>query len=245
MYENLIIAYEEDESIVVFNDENIERPKEVMEIHDLGGYRYSFVFYHKLDLQKVVDGGPWSFEQAMLINHQLKEYEDPSTIPLSNTDIWVQVYDIPRGHSERDCNVVYANPDKIVDRAYGVWLRALAENVNMNAGSRWLRNIADKNKAWTSKSTSSEQSNTDHGRSGGQKDTKFMEMDGVVREFGAENSALTIKGHTNGDIDMGEKFKKQLEGFEGVDSGLNEGISFESKRKRVKENVREEKRRII
>lgn len=26
------------------------RPKEGMKIHDLGGQRYSFVFYHKLDL---------------------------------------------------------------------------------------------------------------------------------------------------------------------------------------------------
>lgn len=33
------------------------RPKEGMEIHDLGASRYSFVFYHKLDLQKVIDGG--------------------------------------------------------------------------------------------------------------------------------------------------------------------------------------------
>lgn len=28
-----------------------------MEIHDLGGHRYSFVFYHMLDMQKVLDGG--------------------------------------------------------------------------------------------------------------------------------------------------------------------------------------------
>ncbi|KAL8115437.1 hypothetical protein AgCh_022072 [Apium graveolens] len=250
----------------------------------------------------------------------IEESEDPSMVPLSNADIWVQVYDIPRGlmsenilknvgaaiggfiksdpanydgywkqfaqirvsfdtekplkrrmkikkevndgswinfkyerlstfcfvcerigHSERDCNVVYANPDKIVDRAYGVWLRAPAKNADMNAGSRWLRNIADENKKWTSKSTSSEHSNTDHGRSGGQRDAKFIEIDGVVREFGADNSALTIKGRKNGDIDMEEKFKKQLEGFEGVDSGLNEVIAFNSKRKLVKENVREKK----
>lgn len=26
------------------------------------------------------------------------------------------------GHSERDCNIVYTNPDKTVDKAYGVWL---------------------------------------------------------------------------------------------------------------------------
>ncbi|KAL8156373.1 hypothetical protein AgCh_001463 [Apium graveolens] len=134
MYENLIIADEEDEGIVVSNAENIEVKQ-----------RYVVV-----------------------------------------------------GHSEGDCNVVYENPDKIVDETYGVWLRAPAKNANMNAGSRWLRNIADENKAWTSKSTSPEQSNTDHGRSGGQKDAKFMEIDGVVREFGVDNSAFTIKGHKNG-----------------------------------------------
>lgn len=38
------------------------RPNEGMEIHDLGGFRYSFVFYHIMDLQKVVERGSWSFE---------------------------------------------------------------------------------------------------------------------------------------------------------------------------------------
>lgn len=33
------------------------RPKEGMEIYELGGFRYSFVFYHKLDMHKVIDGG--------------------------------------------------------------------------------------------------------------------------------------------------------------------------------------------
>ena len=43
------------------------RPKEGMEIHDLGGSRYSFVFYRIFDLQKVLECGPWSFEQSMLV----------------------------------------------------------------------------------------------------------------------------------------------------------------------------------
>lgn len=34
------------------------RPNKGMEVHDLGGSRSSFVFYHILDLQKLVDGGP-------------------------------------------------------------------------------------------------------------------------------------------------------------------------------------------
>lgn len=44
------------------------------------------------------------------------------------------------GHSKRDCNVVYENPKKEIERAYGTWLRAPGRNNKNTAGSRWLRN---------------------------------------------------------------------------------------------------------
>lgn len=34
------------------------------------------------------------------------------------------------GHSERDYNLVYANHEKEITRAYGVWLRAPTRNAN-------------------------------------------------------------------------------------------------------------------
>lgn len=71
--------------------------REGMEIHDIGGSRYPFVFYHKLDLQKVLEGGPWTFEQSLLLYCQLKEGEDPYLVRLNHMNIWVQVYDIPNG----------------------------------------------------------------------------------------------------------------------------------------------------
>lgn len=125
-YANLIIADDEEDGLIVENTDVVEtkpafvlvrrlltqkninfnamrnviasmwRPKKGMEIHDLGGFRYSFVFYHKLDLQKVVDGGPWSFEHAMLVYHHMKDNEDPHLVELKKAEIWVQVYDIPR-----------------------------------------------------------------------------------------------------------------------------------------------------
>lgn len=52
------------------------RPKEGMEVHDIGGYRYSFIFFHVMDLRKVIEGGPWSFEQNMLVYHKLQDIED-------------------------------------------------------------------------------------------------------------------------------------------------------------------------
>lgn len=34
------------------------------------------------------------------------------------------------GHSERDCAIVYAHPDKEISRTYGTWLRAPMKGAN-------------------------------------------------------------------------------------------------------------------
>lgn len=44
------------------------------------------------------------------------------------------------GHGERDCNVVYANAGKVIEKAYGTWLRAPGRAAKNNIGARWLRN---------------------------------------------------------------------------------------------------------
>lgn len=112
MYANLAIEDEDEEEIIVGNKEveeekqtfvlvgrfltekdikfyamrntmaSVWRPKEGMEIHDLGDRRYSFVFYHVMDLQKVLDGGPWSFEQALLVLNRLQADENPHMVKL-------------------------------------------------------------------------------------------------------------------------------------------------------------------
>lgn len=47
--------------------------------------------------------------------------------------------------------IVYANPNKEFERAYGVWLRALTRNArNKNIGARWLRNGSEDGGVWTS-----------------------------------------------------------------------------------------------
>lgn len=72
------------------------RPREGMEIHDLCDQRYSFVFFHVLDIQKVLEGGPWTFEQSLQVYHCLQEDEDPHVVQLNTMDIWVQIYDLPK-----------------------------------------------------------------------------------------------------------------------------------------------------
>lgn len=227
----------------------------------MGGYRYSFVFFHILDLQKVIDGGPWTFEQSLLVYHRLQLNEDPHLVPLNSMDIWLQLYDVPKGlvsdkvlqsignyvgdsvktdhmnikepwrlyvrvritmdvtkllkrrmmikrdggvwnwvnfkyenlslfcfvcgkmgHSDRDCEVVYANPHKEIDRAYGVWLRAPGKNVrNQAQASRWLRNGRDGGHAWGIHERQEKASTTAYGSQ--RAEAQFIETEDLIFEI--------------------------------------------------------------
>lgn len=252
------------------------RPREGMEIHDIGGFKYSFVFYHIMDLHKVIEGGPWSFEQSMLVYEKLNGGEDAQSIVLNGMDIWVQVYDIPTGlisenilrsvgmyigqyiktdsnsfdggwkqyarirvtldinkplkrrmklkreggswswvnfkyerlgnfcfvcgmlgHVERECSVVYANPGKVIEKAYGVWLRAPNRNVKNNVGARWLRNVDG---GWSGigggggKGAMASGSTDDSAR--------FTESAGIVREKEADKGTVVVTARHQEQTDM-------------------------------------------
>lgn len=58
---------------------------------------FLFQFYHKEDMLWVSNGGPWSFDNAMLIVNRIPSGEDPLNVPLWNLDIWIQIHDLPKG----------------------------------------------------------------------------------------------------------------------------------------------------
>lgn len=135
------------------------------------------------------------------------------------------------GHSDRDCAVVYANADKTIERAYGVWLRAPNKNVkNHNIGARWLRNGQDGNSTWNSGGQKTE-GNTESGT--GEKGAGFMETDGVVTEIPGHEGAIRIKSRDQGD----PVNKQNAEWTEGINIGGNEFekevVIMENKRRRV------------
>lgn len=340
MYANMVIQDEEEGGIVVAENEMVApkqtymlvgkfltekninynamqnvmaglwRPKEGMEVYEMGGARFSFVFFHKMDLQKVIDGGPWSFEQAMLVYNQVGEGEDPVTVKLQEVEMWVQIYDIPRGflsetilksigssigryiksdpgtfeggwksyvrirvlmnvekplkrrmkikregdnwswlnfkyerlgtfcfvcgiigHSDRDCNIVYANPEKVVEKAYGVWLRAPSRNVKNNTGARWLRNAGEGSGMWGKK--------TDRGgaativQGGTQGIERFMEVDGIIRQSAEDSEEISVKSRgdrgklveeiVKGNVVVDPKRKRVDEAIPGAENGWESG----------------------
>lgn len=135
------------------------------------------------------------------------------------------------GHSDKDCEVVYANPDKEVEKAYASWLRAPMRNAKVNTRARWLRNPVAKNSNIT-------------GNGGGpsfrsvvtaktELAANFVEIGGVICEKSGDQSGIKIVGRDQGDRD---RFQKQIIGRE---AGLKEPLEIivDPKRRRVEDNM--------
>lgn len=62
---------------------------------------FLFKFFHDLDVQRVLNDGPWTFNQQVLLVKRLDVDEQLKDVKLTELFIWVQVYDVPIGfHSE-------------------------------------------------------------------------------------------------------------------------------------------------
>jgi 14-3-3 protein epsilon len=56
-----------------------------------------FQFFHKIDMQRVLQGEPWTFDGILLILSAIETGGIPSHIPLFHASFWVQVHDLPTG----------------------------------------------------------------------------------------------------------------------------------------------------
>ncbi|KAK1403031.1 hypothetical protein POM88_002636 [Heracleum sosnowskyi] len=70
---------------------------------------FVFQFYHVIDLNRVVDGSPWSFNRRVLL----------------------------LGH--KFCSKLFDTPENEITKPYGVWMRAQPRRHNNLIGAKWLR----------------------------------------------------------------------------------------------------------
>nr|GLL20147.1 uncharacterized protein LOC109173053 [Ipomoea trifida] len=73
------------------------RPRKGVAAKELSNNTYLFQFFHELDMQRVLDNGPWSFEQNLLILAKISPEIPPLSMPLDSADFWVQLHDLPLG----------------------------------------------------------------------------------------------------------------------------------------------------
>lgn len=70
---------------------------------------FVFQFFHILDLQKVVNGGPWYFDNYLLLMGRIGEGEMPSQVPLFHATFWIQVHDLSMGFMSMEIGKALGN----------------------------------------------------------------------------------------------------------------------------------------
>ena len=70
-------------------------------IKDLSPTLFLFQFFHDNDVRRVLNSGPWIFDQHILLVHILGADEQPQNVPLFHTTFWIQVYNLPLGFQSK------------------------------------------------------------------------------------------------------------------------------------------------
>jgi 14-3-3 protein epsilon len=76
---------------------DVWRPVKGVKIKEATTGLFLFQFAHTLDMEAVLQGGPWAFNNQMLILERVQLGVQIENIPLHHVDFWVQVHNLPTG----------------------------------------------------------------------------------------------------------------------------------------------------
>lgn len=76
---------------------DVWKPTMGINIKELEMGIFLFQFYHKEDKMWVLNGGPRTFDNSMLLLEQISVGQDPVKVSLWWLNIWIQVYELPSG----------------------------------------------------------------------------------------------------------------------------------------------------
>lgn len=79
----------------------IIRLVEGVSMKDISAGHFLFQLFHSEDLNRVFEGGPWIFDNCMLLLRKVYPGELPATVPLFHLNIWVQIYFLPVGFMKK------------------------------------------------------------------------------------------------------------------------------------------------
>ncbi|XP_074328295.1 uncharacterized protein At4g02000-like [Apium graveolens] len=77
---------------------DIWKPKLGINIKVLTPGLFLFQFYHKDDMKWMMNNGPWSFDNAILVTNTIPARGDLTKVPLNEVEFWIQIYDLPSGY---------------------------------------------------------------------------------------------------------------------------------------------------
>ncbi|KAF4346741.1 hypothetical protein G4B88_011066 [Cannabis sativa] len=73
------------------------QPGKGVYVKEIDSNRYLFQFYHEIDLERVVEGSPWTFNRQQFVFQRLQRGEDPKKVVINSLDMWVQIHGLQTG----------------------------------------------------------------------------------------------------------------------------------------------------
>ncbi|KAL6494399.1 hypothetical protein OROGR_031199 [Orobanche gracilis] len=81
---------------------SVWRPTRGVDVFEIGENLFRFDFYHEKERARIMENGPWSFENNTLACQYLEPGVSPETIRLETVDMWVQIHGLPRDHATEE-----------------------------------------------------------------------------------------------------------------------------------------------
>lgn len=75
------------------------RPGKGMTVSEVADKLYLFQFFHEIDMKRILEDGPWAYEQSLLVLKKLELHQSPFEIQLTKEEFWVQIHNLPVGYS--------------------------------------------------------------------------------------------------------------------------------------------------
>ncbi|PNY04580.1 hypothetical protein L195_g001004 [Trifolium pratense] len=70
---------------------------------------FLFRFNHQFDMEEVLNNGPWTFDNHLLIMERVQIGVQIENIPLYHADFWVQIHGLPMGLMKEKVGIPLAN----------------------------------------------------------------------------------------------------------------------------------------
>ncbi|KAK1388587.1 hypothetical protein POM88_016765 [Heracleum sosnowskyi] len=109
------------------------KPGKGVYMKELDSNLFLFQFYHEVDVRRVMEGCPWSFNRKSLVMSRLQSGQNPRSVDLNHMELWVQVHDLKAGSMS----------EKIlqgISNYVGSFVSTCPSNFVKPIGAKWLRN---------------------------------------------------------------------------------------------------------
>nr|GMD55676.1 uncharacterized protein LOC109150754 [Ipomoea batatas] len=130
---------------------SVWRPAFGMNVRELQPRRFLFRFFDDKDISRIIEDGPWTYEQNLLILQRTNLDVDPDLVELDHAEFWIQVHGLPAGlRSEAVLNAVRG----FIGRVRGHGVHAVTEKQygpELRAGGR--RNAPMRGQTWVAPET--------------------------------------------------------------------------------------------